>query len=367
MKKTLFVLLGVLLVAACAPAPVAPGALMEYSQGYRLTETTYAGDSAIQARALDPESTGWNSLHLTGSLILILQNINGPVLGRMDLTTGLVTKLFQADDGAILSSALVSPDHRQILLVYSPPATSNKVPVYTSLYLVPVDGSSAPFKIIQSSHPRDAFFWPVWAPDGKSVYTSHYTLPSADGTQPGFYDIDRVDLQGNVQEVVRNAEYPVLSRDGSQLAYVSASASTTQNELQLARSDGSGAHPVLAPGAYPAVDAHFFTPDGKTLLFSAVNQLPAPAATPTVLDRFFGVQVAQAHTIPSDWYTVPADGGEVQRITTLNATGMYAALAPAGDRMVFISLGGIYLMNLDGSGLTYLSNLYATGTVDWVP
>jgi hypothetical protein len=74
----------------------------------------------------------------------------------------------------------------------------------------------------------------------------------------------------------------------------------SQNELYLADITGENQTPLLGPESYPAVDDHLYTLDGKTVIFSAVNNLPTP--TPTVLERIFGIQVVSAHNVPSDWY-----------------------------------------------------------------
>ena len=86
-----------------------------------------------------------------------------------------------------------------------------------------------------------------------------------------------------------------------------------------------------------------------------------------MLERLFGIQVASAHTIPSDWYRVSISGGQVDRLTNLSDTGMYASVSPDKKWVAFISQTGLYVMRIDGTDLTQLSDLVANGTVDWVP
>jgi Tol biopolymer transport system component len=86
------------------------------------------------------------------------------------------------------------------------------------------------------------------------------------------------------------------------------------------------------------------------------------------LDRIFGIQVASAHGVPSDWYQVSTAGnGQPARLTNLGDTGMYAHLSPDGKHVAFIAQTGLYAMSLDGSNLTYLSPLVLGGTLDWLP
>jgi hypothetical protein len=100
------------------------------------------------------------------------------------------------------------------------------------------------------------------------------------------------------------------------------------------------------------------------VIFSAVNPPRTSARSPW--ETWFGGKVASAHNTPSDWYVVPAAGGEAKRLTNLENTGMYAALSPDRQWVAFISANGIYAMKPDGTRLTKLSDLLATGTVDWV-
>ncbi len=152
----------------------------------------------------------------------------------------------------------------------------------------------------------------------------------------------------------------------TQIAYVSALPGSSTNELYLADMSGTNPRPLMSPGSFPAVDDHFFTPDGKTVIFSAVN--PAQSTpTASLLERLFGAAPVSAHGIPSDWYAVSSFGnGQPVRLTNLGDIGMYASLSPDGTYAAFIAQTGLYVMALDGSRLTYLSPRLLSGTVDWI-
>jgi Tol biopolymer transport system component len=302
-------------------------------------------------------------LNLKGGLILVMPGQNGTTIQRMDLASGALSLVYQAPNRALVSTALVSPDGKQILLAYAPPPTEQTQLVYTTLYLLSADGSGSPTPVLASPPANEAFFAPVWAPDGKSIYTSHFHVGT--DTTPDRFTIDQVALDGTLKQVLADAEWPSLSPDSKRIAYVSAKPDGS-NELYLAGIDGSDPHPALSGGQFPAVDDHFFTPDGKGIIFSAVNP-QAPAPTPSLLERIFGIEEVSAHNVPSDWYRVDLARGQTQRLTTLNDTGMYAALSPDSQRVAFIAQSGIYVMNPDGSQLTQLSDRVATGTVDWLP
>jgi Tol biopolymer transport system component len=368
MKKSILAIL-MLFLASCTSITVTQPANVGSSPtgqaglpGSLALQVTPPGGPA-QANSIP---VNWRALSLNGQLIMILPTANGTNIAKLDLVSGAIKTLFQAPQQALLNTALASPDGKQILLVYAPPVSSANQQTYTSLYLMPADGSGAPKPIFPSPSSTDAFFAPAWAPDGNSIYTSHFIQGTGDENSPNQFAIERVTLDGKMSRVLGNAEWPRISPDGTKLSFVSATPDTTNNELYMANIDGSQPIPVLQPAAYPAVDDHFFTPDGKSIIFSAVNNYQA-VPTPTVLDRLFGIQIASAHTIPSDWYRVSISGGQVDRLTNLNDTGMYATVSPDKNWMAFISQTGLYVIRIDGTGLTQLSDLVATGTVDWVP
>jgi Tol biopolymer transport system component len=95
-----------------------------------------------------------------------------------------------------------------------------------------------------------------------------------------------------------------------------------------------------------------------------VNAQPAPASS--WLERLFGVQVAYAHSVPSDWYQAPVSGGTPQPLTHLGDINLNGDLSPDGSQMAFISASGLYVMNIDGSNLVLLSSDVVVGTVNWI-
>lgn len=82
-----------------------------------------------------------------------------------------------------------------------------------------------------------------------------------------------------------------------------------------------------------------------------------------------GVRVAKAHTIPSDWFSVPVAGGNITQLTNTQTTNLFASFAPDGKHIASHSTSGIFVMKPDGSELTILvPNPQAVpGTVTWIP
>jgi Tol biopolymer transport system component len=168
---------------------------------------------------------------------------------------------------------------------------------------------------------------------------------------------------GQPEPIADDAIWPRLSPDGTRLAYVFYSLTDARAELRVADADGQNSTALPLPASFIAVDVPMFTPDGQALLFSGSDT--AGPASVSWFDEMLGVQRAEAHSLPSDWYRMSLSGGAPERLTHIQDTGLYGGLSPDGRRLAFIAATGVYVMNLDGSQLTPLLNIPAFGTMDW--
>jgi Tol biopolymer transport system component len=141
---------------------------------------------------------------------------------------------------------------------------------------------------------------------------------------------------------IASAFWPRLSPDGLKLASVAFVPSTNSNDVYVADPDGSHAKLVMPAGAPTAVDAPVFALDGKSMVFSAVGEPQLPGLS--WLDQLLGVQIAEAHIVPSDWWRVSVGGGKPERPTQVNGTGTYADFAPDGQQIAFTSITGLFVM-----------------------
>jgi Tol biopolymer transport system component len=320
--------------------------------------------SATEAASTSPATPSPGNENVSnGQLVFVGFVDQRPKLIRLDLQSGEETILFDPTESAWLSEVAVSPDGSQLLLAYSPPPEGGQIQYgFTGLYTMPADGSAEPQSLVQRADPSESYFNISWPLD-EYLYYAHFT-PTVDDEGFIFYgsQIERLHLPSDQVEVLaKNAAWPRLSQDGLLLAYV-----TEDNDFLLADPDGSNPQPILDQQTFSAVDAPLFSPDGIHICFSAVT--PSTAARPSLVDRLLGVGVAQAHSVPSDWYCQPVDGsGEPQRLTELNAIGLYGDFDQTGVQMAFLTAAGVYLMNADGSDLTQLREIATTGTINWLP
>ncbi len=283
---------------------------------------------------------------------------------QVNLASGEVRTLFSAPETAWLSAVSASPDGTRLVVAYAPPPPAGEIQFgYTGLYTLPADGSGPLVPFIERTASQESFFSPQWSPDGQYIYFGHL-IPT--GGASFRYIIERAAYPSGVREqLIPDAFWPRLSPDGARLAYVYVGSALDKNDLYISDAEGGSPQLLAAPPTFDAVDAPLFTPDGNTLLFSAVGSGPTPALS--WLDWLMGVQSAEAHSVPSDWWLVPVAGGAPTRLTAIAETGMFADFAPDGAHIAFIGQQGGYVMNADGSGVTLIFNIPTQGTLDWVP
>lgn len=317
----------------------------------------------------------WADLHLTGRLVYInsisVDNVFQLQVQILDLVTGEVTTIFDAPKYSWIYYISVSPDHTQLLMSYSPPPGDS--PVDQDIYVMPLDGSQPPQRLFAPPAREDDYIEVEWSPDSKYIYVTHvnYHIPPAEGQIYPLYTIYRKAMpDGELEIVAEKAYWPRVSPDSSRIAYVTVELFERSNKLFVADADGSNAQEVVITG--PRIpdlkDAPLFSADGQSLIFSA--EVPTQSYQPNWLESLMGVQTAKAHSnVPSDWWTISVDGGEVTQLTNIQSRGLFGSLSPNHQYLASYSLDGIFVMKTDGTQLTQLipNPQSVPGTVSWIP
>jgi Tol biopolymer transport system component len=315
----------------------------------------------------------WVGLKLTGSLIYAsasLTDVTPISIQELDLITGEIKTVFTTTGDAWVFYMTVSPDGKQLVMSYAPASSGTEIPS-RALYTIPVDGSAPPQLLFQPPTPDDHYTQVEWSPDGTYIYYVHYNNKerSQQGDLYPAYELFRMTYpDGQPEKIADKAFWPRISADSSKLVYVSLDPASGTNELFAANADGSNSQKITLSGSsLPGIiDAPIFSPDGNFILFSAPP--PPQAYQPNWLDRLLGVQVARAHAIPSDWWSVPVNGGEVTRLTQIQTINLFASISPDKNRLASVSGEGLFVMNWDGSNLTQvLFNPGVSATVSWMP
>ena len=316
----------------------------------------------------------WSALNLTGSLIYISPPVAGEAsffisIRKLDLLTGEISTIFTTTGEDWVYYLSVSPDAKNLIMSYMPPA-QNGIPPSRALYQIPLDGTASPQLLFSPQTPDDHYVHAEWSPDGKYIYYSHYNnnvrLPN--GIDP-VYDIFRMSYpEAQTVKVADNAFWPRVSSDSTRLVYVSINPETAKNELYVANADGSDSRRIVLSGASvpEIIDAPIFSQHGTNIIFSSPP--PVQAYQPNWFERLMGIQVVKAHEIPSDWWSVPVEGGTPTQLTQLQTIRLFAAISPDKRHIASLSGEGIFVMDENGSNLTQL--LFepgVLGTVSWIP
>lgn len=318
----------------------------------------------------------WDSLHLTGKLLYTSSQLDGnsPLMRiqLVDLATGRGETLYQAPANGMIDFASVSPDGKELVMAFSAPPGPD-LSAHQELYIMPLDASAPPQLLLTPATADDEYFQPEWSPDGKYIYFSRVNFHAAPVMPKQHYPIYQVFRMaypdGQPEKLAEQAYWPRLSADSTHLVYVSLDPLDGKTKLFLANPDGSNAQQIMisGQGAPDIIDAPIFSPDGQSILFSAVT--PSQASAPSWLDKLLGMTVASAHVLPSDWWSVPLKGGQPTQLTHIMAVGLFGSISPDKQYIASYSGGGIFVMRPDGTESTMLINDVGglPGTVSWIP
>ena len=316
----------------------------------------------------------WANLKLTGKLVFTSANMrqDNEILRIqiLDLATGQISKVFQTTGSSWIYYMTVSSVNNQIVISYTPPLGYNS-PTHQTLYIFPLDGSQLYQLLFNPASPDDVYPQAEWSPDGKYIYYVHSSSkPQYQGQLYPIYEIFRMAYpDGQPEKIAENAFWPRLSSDLSQLIYVFSDPDDGLNKIFVANADGSNAHQVVLTGQNvpDIIDAPIFSPDGQSILFSAPT--PLKVYQPNWLEKLLGVQVAEAHSIPSEWWSVSLSGGTPKQLTHIQSPVLFASVAPDGRYIVSYSGNGLFVMKADGSeiALIYRDLGGIAGMVSWIP
>jgi len=315
----------------------------------------------------------WADLNLTGKLVYLSSTTEGANLIAniqiLNLVTGDISTVFSAPAGAWIYYLTVSPDAQNMVMSYIP-AHQGSSPSSRELYILPLDTTAPPRLLFPPPSPADRYVQVEWSPDGKYIYYAHYNdndKPDDQLNPP--YDIFRMSYPaGQSEKIADRAFWPRLSSDPAKLVFISLTPGTGLNELFIANADGSKPQKVNFSGPWipDIIDAPILSPDGQSVLFSAPG--PSQSYQPNWFESVMGIQVAKAHSIPSDWWSVSITGGVPTQLTKLQTINLFASLSPDRKHMASVSGDGLLVMDLDGSNLTrLLSDSGVHGTVSWIP
>jgi len=317
---------------------------------------------ALALAACTSADPGIAGLGLTGRLVYT----QGPQgLWQIDLESGEIRQLWKLPEGGQLTGVAVSPDGLDLALSYAPPRGDSPF-IRSDLYLANGDGSN-PAALLEHRGLYETFDYPTWSPDGRWIYLTRndVLIDEQQSVSASIVDIVRVPAGGGALErVVENAEQPSFSTDGSRLAFIRFNVEAYTRGLWIANADGSEARELVPDTSFEDLTSPRLSPDGSSIAFAASG--PPSGAPPLgrlFWDRLLGVQVAYAHGLPWDYWTVPTAGGPPTMISEWSTDGTVLDWSPDGDRLAMMHLGGLFVTT-EGEPI-FLTETPNHGGIDW--
>lgn len=297
-----------------------------------------------------------------GQIVFVEIDEKDQFVTEYDLATGRTKRLFTAPKNAWVAGTAVSPDGSQIVIAYAPEPPPGQVQFgYTGLFMVSEGDISQ--ELVLRNTPDEVFYNPVWSPDGEFLYYSH-VIPDSQNSMMFTNQLERlVPETGEVEIVADDGIWPRVSPDGTKVAYVTINPGTLANALFIADANGENRNLLIPDDRFRVVDVPMISPDGRWIYFSASERTGAALHWWEIL---LGIEVAAAHSVPSDWWRIPAAGGEIERLTNRDEVGLYGEFSTDGEMIVFVSTSGLYQMNVDGTEVERLLEISAAPSLSWV-
>jgi Tol biopolymer transport system component len=269
-----------------------------------------------------------------------------------------------------------SPDGKRVILSYLLPFDNSGLPAQDIMI---VDaGGGVPQALIAHTVSGEVIGGPAWAPDGKALYYSRSTPIFKGKAVTGVtLQLERYDMQTKQTDAVtKDGTQPDVSPDGKRLAFVRINPETFQQDLMVVDADGKNLEAIVPGNAVSGIMAPRWSRDGRRILFAIPNTLSrivptiAPASAPAArlpgwLERALGVQAAEAHGPPWDFWIVDANGENMARVTSIGEDEPSATWSPDGKYFAFVGVAGFYVVDASGKQVRWLSRDGGKGRSDW--
>jgi Tol biopolymer transport system component len=290
-------------------------------------------------------------------------------LWTYDLASKQQTKITNLPQGAAVTGATYSPDGQRIIFAqfWRRP---NERSSGADLMLANADGSNA-HVFAERDAANTVLETPQWAASGRVYYTVRRVTNGREAQS-----IVR-QLEGGQPEVlVDNAYDPAVSLDESTLLYVRSTRAGQAMYRKTLGDAGDGCE-LISDQVFQYLSLPRISPDGKRVALGGSgepNMGPSgcggdprskPAAAAFDLLALLGPDVAYAHGLPADIYSLNLDGSNMTRIADIKDDDPTVAWSPDGTKLAVFGVAALYVVDAKGGATEKLVDQGGYGGLDW--
>ena len=308
------------------------------------------------------------------------QNLQGRIawpkdsdLWVYDLATKQQTRIVALPQGGAVTGAAWSPDGQRVIFAqfWRRP---NERSSGADLMIANADGSN-PHPFAERDAPNTVLETPQWAASGRVYYTIRRVTNGRE-----VMSIVRQTQGGQPEVMVDNASSPAISPDESTLIYIRNSrAGQTMFKKTLGES-GDGCE-LISDQVFQYLSLPRISPDGKRVALGGSGEAnlqpsgcggdprakPAASGTPLSFDLAAPLQpdVAYAHGLPADIYSLNLDGSNLTRIADIKDDDPTVAWSPDGSKLGIFGVAALFVVDSKGGPTDKLTDQGGYGGLDW--
>jgi Tol biopolymer transport system component len=293
-----------------------------------------------------------------------------------DLSSKQQTKITNLPAGAAVTGATWSPDGQRVIFAqfWRRP---NERSSGADLMIANADGSDA-HVFAERDAPNTVLETPEWMSSGRVYYTIRRVVNGRE-TQT----IVRQTEGGQVETVMDNAYDPAPSPDESTLVYVRSTRTGQQLLKKTIGESGDGCE-LLSDQVFQYLSLPRISPDGKRVALGGSgepNMGPSGcggdprSASPSAssgaavvgldLAALLQPDVAYAHGLPADVYSLNLDGSDMKRIADIKDDDPTVAWSPDGSKLAIFGVAALFLVDATGGPTTKLTDQGGYGGLSW--
>ncbi|HEV2249403.1 MAG TPA: hypothetical protein VGT60_02725 [Candidatus Limnocylindria bacterium] len=253
----------------------------------------------------------------------------------------------------------LSPDHTQLLFALTQ-APDPKTGFGTDIYAVNLDGTDL-HPVIPHESENVFYDTPRYDSTATFLYFHRNAAIVKNGTYVGNEStIERMNVKtGERVRILSDAADPSISSDGTRIAFIHLKDGQNEN-IWIANSDGTNAHPLFAGDTWFYIQAPRFSPGSDTVVFCAAGH-----SAPRSSDRYLphGAHLG----IPSEIFVVNADGTGLRSVAQ-TGDDTFPAWSVDGSSLAYVSTGAFFQLTLKGLAIKTLASgdNFFFGDITWL-